>query len=180
MKKEYTKIIRIMAITLVFAYLVLHFPDYTHIVFLTALGIQLVSPLFGIPVTIRDHFPIVEYPDVTRIFSVSAECSGVIIFSLVIFSLFITPEISFKKRMIGLLMIPAIFLGNISRIILDINFARYFSPDLTIFFHDTFGQLFIFFWAIMTFYAWLYLVGELPHEREEYKKLLGFLNKDNN
>ncbi len=169
-------IVRIVLAVLFVGFLVAEYPNYPIVSNLTGSAVSLAVPLFGIPTTQHENFLLVEYPVLARTFSLSAECAGVILLSIFIFSLFITPDISMKNRLIGLTFLPLLFFGNVLRIATDILIGRFLETKWIILVHDTIGQVFLFFWAVATFYLYLRFTGQFPSERETNQKFNTFLD----
>lgn len=74
------------------------------------------------------------------------------------------PVFPLTQRFASLLFVPFLFLGNIMRIITDVLVAKYISPDMLLFYHDSLGQVFIFFWGIILYIVWLIIFGNFPKD----------------
>jgi exosortase/archaeosortase family protein len=103
---------------------------------------------------------------VNRIYELSSECCGLILFAMFFIAVFLVPNFSYKHRLIAVFFIPVIFLGNILRIAFGVIIGYHFSADASIFFHDTFGQMFIFVWVIVCFLLWLKITKNFPSEEK--------------
>ena len=169
-------IIRIALIVFFAGYLISEYPDYKLIASLTGEAVALAVSMAGLPVTIWNNYMLVEYSGLARVFSLSAECAGVIVLSIFLFPLFITPQIALKNRLIGLLFIPLLFFGNVLRIALDIVAGAYISAQDVVLLHNTLGQVFIFGWAILTFYLYLRYTGQFPSLYKDAEKYREFFD----
>jgi exosortase/archaeosortase family protein len=148
-------------------YLIFGFPNYEPLPQATSLSGSYLLNQFGIHATSFGHHIIVSFPTVDRIYELSSECSGLILYSMFVLGIFIVPSFSLKHRIISLCFIPFLFLGNTLRIVMGILIGYQFDAEASIFFHDTFGQIIIFFWVIICFIIWLKITNNFPLE---YKK----------
>lgn len=114
-------------------------------------------------VPFKNHL-LVEFTDYIRIFDISAECSGIAIFSVFLLATFIIPKFKVKHRLIALLFIPLLFIGNTLRILLSVLFARNIGVDFSIFFHNTIGQVIIFGITVLCYILWLKITNNFPVE----------------
>ena len=160
------KAIRVGIIGFIVSWLTLSFPTFAPIPQIMATFVKWTLLLFGIPVAAFDRFLVVDFFGIDRIIDISAECSGIIIFSVFLFVIFITPKFKLAHRLSALLFIPLLFVGNAIRILLSVIIARTYSVDASIFFHNTLGQVLIFGFTILIFMLWLYLVGNFITERQ--------------
>jgi exosortase/archaeosortase family protein len=87
---------------------------------------------------------------------------------------FIAPGFSLRHRLFALAFLPVLFLGNVVRIMLGVLAGVHFSADASIFFHNTFGQVLIFFWVLICFIVWLKVTDNFPKDSLEKD-----LEKDN-
>ena len=177
--KQFFFLVRILILAAIVFFLAYTFPDFVFLTQLTGNALVFFLPFLGIPAVLYQNFLVVDYPQMSRVFALSAECTGIVVASIFVLSVFITPEIPMRKRIVGLLFLPVLFFGNVLRIILDVWIGGHYSVQTTVFFHDTIGQLFIFCWAIASFYAWLKITGEFPSEKEAYAQFMHFLHNDN-
>lgn len=118
--------------------------------------------IFGIEALAYQHFLIVQNIPVLEI---SAECSGVVLLMVFPLIIFLIPDVDIRHRLGSLLFLPVLYLGNILRIAIDVWIGLTYGVDALGFFHDTLGQIFIFFWTIILYILWLHLFGNFPHEQ---------------
>lgn len=147
-----------------FIWLIYSFPSFHPIPELTAKTVDFFLSLFKINAVNYGRFLIVEFKDINRIFDISAECAGIIIFSVFLFATFIVPGYKLKHRLVTLGFIPILFLGNSFRILLSVVLARNYSVEFSIFFHNTFGQVFIFGITILCYIFALKICNNFPTE----------------
>lgn len=95
---------------------------------------------------------------------ISAECSGIVLLLVFPLTIFLMPVFPLRQRFVSLLFVPFLFLGNVFRIVTDVLVAKYISPDLLLFYHDSLGQVFIFFWGIILYIVWLIIFGNFPKD----------------
>ena len=96
---------------------------------------------------------------------ISAACSGIVILLVFIVTIHALPVISLQHKVSSLLLLPLLLVGNILRILMSIFTGIYVSPEAMIFVHDTLGQIFIFFWAVLLYILWLKVLRLLPTEK---------------
>lgn len=156
--------LKIGLILMVFLYFVFNYPSFYPFPEITSKLVAKTLTIVGMDVTpyknmlVADNFPAIE---------VSAECSGIILLLIFPLIIFLIPYIPLSHRFAALLFIPILFLGNIIRIAIDVFIGFHYSPEMLIFFHNTVGQVFIFFWAISLYVIWLKIFGNFPKESEE-------------
>lgn len=95
---------------------------------------------------------------------ISAECSGIVLLLVFPLTIFLMPVFPLTQRFASLLFVPFLFFGNTMRIITDVLVAKYISPDMLLFYHDSLGQVFIFFWGITAYLVWLIIFGNFPKD----------------
>ncbi len=95
---------------------------------------------------------------------ISAECSGIVLLLVFPLTIFLMPVFPVRQRLASLLFVPFLFLGNVFRIVTDVLVAKYISPDMLLFYHDSLGQVFIFFWGIILYIIWLIIFGNFPRD----------------
>lgn len=95
---------------------------------------------------------------------ISAECSGIVLLLVFPLTIFLMPVFPIRQRAASLLFVPVLFLGNVFRIITDVLVAKHISPDMLLFYHDSLGQVFIFFWGIILYIIWLIIFGNFPKD----------------
>lgn len=96
--------------------------------------------------------------------SVSAECSGIIILVAFLFTIQIMPMLTIFQKLTALLLTPIIYLGNLLRIFMSLIVGLKGSVPAMMFVHDTIGQVFLFFWAIMVYVIWLRALSLFPKD----------------
>ena len=163
--------IRASLILLVVAYLIIGFPSYEPLPKITSKADAFFLNTIGVHTIHEGRFLVVSFPGVNRIYELSSECCGLILFAMFVIAVFLVPKYSYKHRCIALLFLPLIFFGNIFRIALGIFIGYHFSADSSVFFHDTFGQMFIFIWVIACFLIWLKITKNFPSEEKVVMKL---------
>jgi exosortase/archaeosortase family protein len=153
------------------AYLIIGFPSYEPLPKITSNADAVFLNTIGIRTVDEGRFLVVSFPTTDRIYELSSECCGLILFAMYFIAIFLVPNFSFKHRFIAVLILPLIFFGNIVRIALGIVIGCFFSVDASVFFHDTFGQFLIFMWVIVCFMLWLKLTRNFPREKKEVKNI---------
>lgn len=95
---------------------------------------------------------------------ISAECSGIVLLLVFPLTIFLMPVFPIRQRVASLAFVPFLFLGNVFRIVTDVLVAKYISPEMLLFYHDSLGQVFIFFWGIVAYLVWLIIFGNFPKD----------------
>jgi exosortase/archaeosortase family protein len=162
--------IRVIIILGCIAYLIVSFPAYKPIPQMTSKVNAVLLNGIGIDSTPYNSFLIVSFKNVNRIYELSAECSGLILYAMFLIGIFVVPYFSFKHRLIALLFLPILFFGNALRIMASVLVGYNFSAKSSEFFHDTFGQILIFVWVILCFIVWLKITKNFPKEKMEVIK----------
>jgi exosortase/archaeosortase family protein len=163
--------IRTSIILTCIAYLIVGYPTYEPLPKITSAADTIFLNTIGIHTVNTGRFLVVSFPSVDRIYELSFECCGLILFSMFVIAIFVVPSFSYKHRFIAMLFLPLMFFGNIFRIALGIIIGYQFSADASMFFHDTFGQILIFIWVIVCFLLWLKITKNFPSEKKEVKKI---------
>ena len=163
--------IRAVLILLVVMYLIIGFPSYEPLPKLTSKANASFLNIIGIQTVTEGRFLVVSFPEVNRIYELSSECCGLILFAMFVIAVFLVPSFSYKHRLIALLFLPLIFFGNIIRISLGVLIGYHMTADASVFFHDTFGQILIFVWVIACFLVWLKITKNFPSEKKVVMKL---------
>jgi exosortase/archaeosortase family protein len=158
--------IRASLILLSVAYLIVGFPSYEPLPKITSNADAFFLNTIGVHTINEGRFLIVSFPEANRIYELSSECCGLILFAMFFIAVFLVPNFSYKHRFIAVLFLPLIFFGNIFRIALGIIIGYHFSADASVFFHDTFGQILIFVWVIICFLLWLKITKNFPSEEK--------------
>lgn len=154
--------VKLLVIGLILFYLITNFPDFKPFPEITAFLVAYILGFFGVIAVNWGHLLVVEgLPGL----EVSAECSGIILMMIFPLTIFLIPSVKIGHRLASLAFIPVLFLGNIIRITVDVLIGIHYSTDLLIFFHDTIGQVFIFFWAIGLYLIWLRMFNNFPKEK---------------
>lgn len=154
--------VKLLVIGIILFYLVTNFPDFEPFPEVTAFLVAKLLVLLGVNAVNWGHLLLVEgIPGL----EVSAECSGIILMMIFPLTIFLIPSVQLRHRLASLLFIPILFFGNVLRITVDALVGVYYSPDMILFFHDTVGQVFIFFWAIVLYLVWLRLFNNFPREK---------------
>jgi exosortase/archaeosortase family protein len=163
--------IRVGLILACVAYLIIGFPSYEPLPKITSNADAYFLNTVGVHTVNEGRFLVVSFPQSDRIYELSSECCGLILFAMYFIAVFLVPNFSYKHRIIALLFLPLIFLGNIVRIALGIVIGYHFSVDASMFFHDTFGQILIFVWVVACFLLWLKITKNFPSEKTVVRKI---------
>ena len=163
--------IRASLILVCVAYLIVGFPSYEPLPKITSNADAFFLNTIGIHTVNEGRFLVVSFSETNRIYELSSECCGLILFAMFFIAVFLVPNFSYKHRLIAVLFLPLIFFGNIFRIALGIVIGYHFSADASVFFHDTFGQILIFIWVIICFLLWLKVTRNFPSEKKVVKKI---------
>jgi len=158
--------IRILIISICLVYLISAFPGYKPLPQLTSKADAALLNGIGIHSVPMDRYLIVSFKDANVIYELSSECSGLVLYSMFIIGIFIVPYFSFKHRIIALAFLPILFFGNILRVMFGILVGYQFTTEASQFFHDTFGQILIFFWVLICFIIWLKITKNFPKEKK--------------
>jgi len=160
------KYARIAIIILIASYIIVAFPSFYPFPQLTTKSLDIILNNMDIGAVSEGTFLIVGFPEYSQIIQLSAECSAIALFVMFLLGIFIVPKFSLKHRLMAIPFIIVIFLGNLLRILIGILLSiQWNHPEFIIFFHDTFGQVIIFFWVIGSYIAWLKLTGNFPRIR---------------
>jgi exosortase/archaeosortase family protein len=152
------------------AYILLAYPRYEPLPQLTAsINAFFLNniDIHSIPV---NNYLLVSFEGVDRIYELSSECSGLILYAMFLIGIFIVPYFSLKHRLIALMFLPVLFLGNSLRIFACVLIGYNYSASASVFFHDTFSQVLIFLWVLVCFIAWLKITKNFPKEHMEVVK----------
>lgn len=149
---------------ILFSWLIYAYPNFYPIPEVTAKLVGFFLKFISIGSVSHGKYLIVDFIGTNRIFELSAECSGIVIFSIFLFGVFIVPGYSFPHRLITVGFIPILFFGNAVRILLSVVLARNYSVDFSIFFHNTFGQVIIFGITILCYIFALKICNNFPSE----------------
>ncbi|MBU1940647.1 MAG: archaeosortase/exosortase family protein [Candidatus Thermoplasmatota archaeon] len=153
-----------------FLYVILAFPLYKPLPQITAyLNAQLLQ-LLHISAVAVDNLIVVSFPEVTRIYELSSECSGLVLYIMFLVGIFIVPAFSLRHRLIALGFVPLLFFGNTLRVLAGVMVGYHFSAESSEFFHDTFGQIIIFSWVLVCFIIWLKITHNFPKDKMEVMK----------
>jgi exosortase/archaeosortase family protein len=163
--------IRASIILVCIAYLIVGFPSYEPLPKMTSNADAFFLNTIGVHTINEGRFLVVSFPETNRIYELSSECCGLILFAMFFIAVFLVPNFSYKHRLIAVLFLPLIFFGNIFRIALGIVIGYHFSADASVFFHDTFGQILIFIWVIICFLLWLKVTRNFPSEEKVVRKI---------
>jgi len=153
------------------AYLIVGFPSYEPLPRITSSADAFLLNIVGVHTVNEGRFLVVSFPEADRIYELSSECCGLILFAMYFIAVFVVPNFSYKHRFIAVLFLPLIFFGNIFRIALGVVIGYHVSADASVFFHDTFGQILIFIWVIVCFLLWLKITRNFPREKKEVKRI---------
>lgn len=160
MNKE--NIVRIGVIGAIVSWLIFAYPIYNPFQKITISALKFFLTLIKIKTTNVQNYIVVQFSDI-KIFKLSIECAGVVLIAIFLIGIFITPNIQFMIRLLGLLFVPIIFLANIARIMMTIIVADY-SPKISIFVHNSVGQLFILGVAVICYVYFIKLSITLQKE----------------
>jgi len=163
MNKE--RIYTIVAVSIILGIGIAGFPDYKPLPQLTSVVGAATLNLFGAETTAHRNY-IVGFNQ--NSYALSPECSGIILLLAVIGTLQLVPLLSIRKKLISLMIIPLLLLGNMIRIVLGFGAETIFGVDGHIFFHDTASQLLIFFWAIGSYMIMLKIFKLFPEEKKQH------------
>lgn len=137
------------------------YPSYQplpQITSIAAAGILNAVGIFSAPW--GDYLVVADLPPL----KISAECSGIVLLLIFPLTIFLIPIFPIHQRLASLLFVPILFVGNILRIVTDVLIGKFYSPDFLLLYHDSLGQVFIFFWGIMAYLAWLWVFGNFPRD----------------
>ena len=154
--------IKSLVILLMLLYLITRFPYFYPFPETTGWSTAQVLTLLGMQAISVENLLIVQGLPVME---VSAECSGVVLMIIFMLVIFLIPGIKLSHRMGSVFFIPVLYFGNIIRLTIDTLAGLKFGPEALVFFHDTLGQVFIFFWTIMLYIIWLRLFDNFPREK---------------
>lgn len=157
-------ILRVSMLLLAVGYIVLAFPSYSPLPEFTAQVNALVLNTIGIHTSTLDRYMVVSFSQIDCIYELSSECAGLIVYMMFLIGVAIVPHFTVRHRLIALLFLPVLFLGNALRILGGILIGYTFSVDASEFFHATFGQILIFFWVLVCFVLWLKITRNFPKE----------------
>jgi len=157
-------IFRISIISACIAYILLAYPRYEPLPQLTASVNAFFLNNMGINSIPINNFILVSFEGVDRIYELSSECSGLILYAMFLIGIFIVPYFSIRHRLIAVLFLPVLFFGNSLRVMACILVGYNFSASASLFFHDTFGQILIFLWVLICFITWLKITKNFPKE----------------
>ena len=157
-------ILRISILLLAIGYIVLAFPSYSPLPEFTAQVNALVLNVVGVHTSTLDRYVIVSFSQMDYIYELSSECAGLIVYMMFLIGVAVVPHFTARHRLIALLFLPVLFLGNALRILGGILIGYVFSVDASEFFHATFGQVLIFFWVLVCFILWLKITRNFPKE----------------
>lgn len=121
--------------------------------------ISLSLKLFGLESYPKNNLLLVTSPNSNKIIDISIECSGILLLLLFSSICGLSPNMDFKKKLIGIPFISLLYLGNIVRVVINILFGFYFSFDLLTFFHNTIGNIMIFIWLFLLYFCWMHCIG---------------------
>jgi exosortase/archaeosortase family protein len=162
MKKD--NIIILTVILLICLYLLLKYPEYKPLPEITAKGVSyILGPFFGFQPLTYNNIILLNLENRFITLTISPECSGILIISIFIFVIFITPKLKLKHKFLSLLFVPLIILLNIIRIALGVVVGtKMSSTEILLIFHNSFGQVFIFFVLIIVYIIFLKIYGYYP------------------
>jgi len=156
--------IRASILLICLGYIILAFPGYEPLPELTAQVNAQVLSTIGIPAISLERYVVVSFSQVDRIYELSSECSGLLVYMMFLIGIAVVPYFSAHNRLFALLFLPILFLGNSLRILTGIIVGFRFAVDASEFFHATFGQVLIFFWVLVCFILWLKLTRNFPKD----------------
>jgi len=162
MKKE--NLVRLGFLVSIALYLLLYFPNYYPFPQMTANILSVILNRIEIDSSVHGSYLLVAFPGISRILELSAECSGIALFSMFLLVIFIVPGFSLRHRLAAIPLLILVFMGNVVRIFSGILLSFYFTPEFLVFFHNTFGQVLIFFFSIGAYIIWLLMTGNFPRE----------------
>ena len=162
MKKD--NVIILTVIVLMCLYLLLQYPEYKPLPEITAKGVSyILSPIFGFQPLNYNNIILLNLENRIITLTVSPECSGILVISIFIFVIFITPKIKLKHKFLSLLFVPLIIFLNIIRIALGVVVGtRMSSTEILLIFHNSLGQVFLFFVLITVYIIFLKIYGYYP------------------
>ena len=96
---------------MVFVWLIYSYPSFYPVPQFTGKIVNFFLNAINITSIQYGRFLIVDFVDANRIFKLSAECAGIILYSVFLLVIFIVPQYSLLHRMIGLAFIPLLFIG---------------------------------------------------------------------
>ena len=164
MKKS--NIIRFGILGIFLLWVIITFPTLYPIRELTVYLATIMGKFIGINAVAYKEFMVVSFKDINRIFNISTMCTGIVLYIIFLMATLLIPNYKLKDRLIGLLFIPILLLGNVIRILMSVYIAIDYSIDFSLFFHDTIGQVFIFAIGIFSYLLWLKITGNFIREKK--------------
>jgi exosortase/archaeosortase family protein len=159
----------VFVVTLILVYAVLAFPGFEPFPRLTAKATASVLDSVGIKSAVVGKIIVTEG---FSPLNVTAECSGIILVFVFILTIHLLPVMRFSRKLGSLMLIPAIFLGNVLRLVMSVMIGQSLGADAMRFYHFSIGQIFVFAWTIALYIAWLKVLDMFPGE-EFSRPLLG-------
>ena len=166
-------ILRFSIVGLFLLWVILTFPDYTPLPYLTSFFVVKFANVFGMTAIEYGRYMIIDLNGINNIFHLSGECAGLLLYAVFVAGTFLIPKFKTKERLVALLFIPVLFFANVLRIFLSVYLAKLVSVDFSLFFHDTIGQVLIFSIGIGSYLGWLKVTGNFKKEVKngKYKEM---------
>ena len=159
-----SNILRFGILIVLIIWLIISYPTFSPIPETTSMISTSILNKLNIETINYGKYMVVDFNGINRIFELSAECSGIVLFSVFLFIIFLIPKLSLKSRLLSLFMIPIIFITNLIRILSSVIIANKFSINWSLIFHNTIGQVFIIISIALSYFMFLKLSGNMPLE----------------
>ena len=153
-------IIRISVISILLLWLILAYPSFSPLPQIVSKSMQFSLSLLNIDSVNYGKYLLVDMQGINRAFSVSWECSGLILYGIFMLGVFAFPKILMKARLMSILFLPLIFIANIFRMLLSVIIAKYWNVKYSVIFHNSIGQILIFGLAISIYVAWIKMANK--------------------
>jgi len=156
--------LRTSILLLCIVYILLAYPGYSPLPEFTAQVNAHVLNAVGVHAISLERYVVVSFSQADRIYELSSECSGLLVYLMFLIGIAVVPHFTARHRLIALVFLPILFIGNALRILVGILVGYQFSVNASEFFHATFGQVLIFFWVLVCFILWLKITRNFPKE----------------
>lgn len=163
-KVKWDRILIVVVLISLASFLLFSYPIYYPLPQITATTSSFILNNIGIDSAYDNTYVVASFKDYDRIFELSRECSGIILFSMFLLGIFIVPGFNVKHRLLALLFIPLLFIGNVLRIVLGIVIGYKYSINAAVLFHNSVGQVLMFLIIITCYVIWLKLTKNFPSE----------------
>lgn len=157
-------IVRYSILGIFVLWLIIAFPNFYPIPEITSFLVFTFAKTMGMEVVYYGEYLIVNFGNINRIFHLSIECAGIILYIIFLTGTFLIPKFKLSHRLVGLFFLPILLIANALRILMSVYIAKNYGVEFSLFFHDTIGQVFIFGIGIFSYIGWLYLTGNFTRK----------------